>query len=60
MRIAAALLVLATACPLLGGEPKVHRGLAYAEPKDERQTPGRGQELPGRGVGPRRRLAGGG
>jgi acetyl esterase/lipase len=37
MRSSAALVVLVLASPLLAGEPKVHRGLAYAEPKNERQ-----------------------
>jgi acetyl esterase/lipase len=51
MRITAALLALAFAPPLLAGEPKVHRGLAYAEPKHERQTldvyaPAEGKDLP--------------
>ena len=36
MRSVIALLLLAT--PLLAGEPKVHRDLPYAEPKNERQT----------------------
>lgn len=38
MRIIAALLVLFLAFPLFAAEPKVHRDLAYAEPKNERQT----------------------
>lgn len=37
MRTIAAFLVLFLAFPLLAGEPKVHRNLAYAEPKNERQ-----------------------
>jgi acetyl esterase/lipase len=51
MRTAAPLLVLLVACPLLAGEPQVHRGLAYAEPKNERQqldvyAPTEGKKLP--------------
>jgi acetyl esterase/lipase len=38
MRILTALLVLLLAVPLLADEPKVHRDLAYAQPKNERQT----------------------
>lgn len=38
MRIVAALLVPCFASLLLAEEPKVHRGLPYAEPKNERQT----------------------
>ena len=38
MRTAAPLLVLVVACPLLAKEPQAHRGLAYVEPKNERQT----------------------
>jgi arylformamidase len=37
MRITPLLLVLFLACPALADEPKVHRGLPYAEPKNERQ-----------------------
>ena len=37
MRILALLLVLFVASPLLAGEQKVHKGLSYAEPKNERQ-----------------------
>jgi acetyl esterase/lipase len=37
MRIIPSLLVLCLAPALLADEPKVHRGLAYAEPKNERQ-----------------------
>jgi acetyl esterase/lipase len=37
MRITASLLLLFLATPLRASEPKVHRGLAYAEPKNERQ-----------------------
>src|SRR5689334_24459942 len=36
MRTLVACLLLAA--PLLAAEPKVHRDLAYAEPKNERQT----------------------
>src|SRR4051794_21169306 len=51
MRTATPLLVFLVACPLLAGEPQVHRGLAYAEPKNERQTldvyaPTKGKKLP--------------
>src|SRR4051794_14383345 len=51
MRILAALLFLAVATPLQADEPKVHRGLAYAEPKNERQmldvyAPPEGKGLP--------------
>src|SRR4051812_25315597 len=51
MRTAAPLLVLLVASPLLAGEPQVHRGLAYAEPKNERQkldvyAPTKGKKLP--------------
>src|SRR5688500_9352950 len=38
MRIIAGLFVLGFASALLAAEPKVHRDLAYAEPKNERQT----------------------
>jgi acetyl esterase/lipase len=38
MRIVTALLVLLVASPLLSAEPKVHRGLSYADTKNERQT----------------------
>src|SRR5262245_57400817 len=51
MRILTALFALALACPLPADEPKAHRGLAYAEPKNERQTldvyaPTKGKNLP--------------
>src|SRR5262249_61930607 len=51
MRILPALLVLALASPLPADEPKAHRGLPYAEPKNERQTldvyaPTEGKNLP--------------
>jgi arylformamidase len=51
MRILAPLLVLSLAAPLPADEPKVHRALAYAEPKNERQTldvyaPTEGKNLP--------------
>src|SRR5262249_54797176 len=51
MRILTALFVLALAAPLPADEPKAHRGLAYAEPKNERQTldvyaPTTGKNLP--------------
>ena len=51
MRTAAALFVLALAAPLPADGPKVHRGLAYADTKNERQTldvyaPAAGQKLP--------------
>jgi acetyl esterase/lipase len=38
MRTLAALLVALLASPLVAGEPKVHRDLAYGDPKIERQT----------------------
>jgi arylformamidase len=38
MRIITPLLVLFLASPLLAAEPKVHRDLAYVEPKNKRQT----------------------
>ena len=38
MRIVAVLFVVFLASPVLAAEPKVHRDLAYAEPKNERQT----------------------
>ena len=38
MRTIPALFVLALAAPLSADEPKVHRGLAYADTKNERQT----------------------
>jgi len=37
MRIIPLLPVLFLAAPVFAGEPKVHRGLPYAEPKNERQ-----------------------
>jgi hypothetical protein len=37
MRIIALFLVLALVFPILADEPKVHHGIPYAEPKDERQ-----------------------
>jgi len=37
MRILTPLLLFFLASPLSAGEPKVHRGLPYAEPKKERQ-----------------------
>jgi acetyl esterase/lipase len=51
MRILAVLLTLFLATPLVAGEPKVQRGLAYAEPKNERQlldvyAPATGKDLP--------------
>jgi acetyl esterase/lipase len=51
MRILTALCALALASPLPADEPKAHRGLAYAEPKNERQTldvyaPTKGKNLP--------------
>ncbi len=51
MRTAIPLLVLLVASPLPADEPKAHRGLAYAEPKNERQmldvyAPTRGKKLP--------------
>jgi arylformamidase len=51
MRFITLLLVLFVAAPLVAIEPKVHRGLAYAEPKNERQTldvyaPNEGKNLP--------------
>jgi acetyl esterase/lipase len=38
MRILTPILLLLLVGPLLAAEPKVHRDLAYAEPKDKRQT----------------------
>jgi arylformamidase len=38
MRTITPLLILLSASPLLGGEPKVHRDLGYTEPKSDRQT----------------------
>jgi acetyl esterase/lipase len=38
MRGPTLVLLLAMSSPLVAVEPKVHRGLAYAEPKNERQT----------------------
>src|SRR5947199_10590963 len=38
MRTIAALVAVALAAPLPVDEPKVHRGLAYADTKNERQT----------------------
>ena len=51
MRTTTTLLVLLVAPPLLAAEPTVHRGRAYAEPKNERQTldvyaPAAGKNLP--------------
>jgi acetyl esterase/lipase len=51
MRTATPLFVLLVAPPLLAGEPQVHRSLAYAEPRNERQTldvysPTEGKKLP--------------
>src|SRR5215467_10761236 len=51
MRTATAALFLLLAAPLPADEPKAHRGLAYAEPKNERQTldvyaPTNGKDLP--------------
>jgi acetyl esterase/lipase len=51
MRILTALCALALASPLPADEPKAHRGLAYAEPKNVRQTldvyaPTKGKNLP--------------
>ncbi len=51
MRILATLFVLVLAFPLFADEPKVHSGLAYAEPKNERQmldvyAPTKGKNLP--------------
>jgi acetyl esterase/lipase len=51
MRLLMALCVLALAAPIPADEPKAHRGLAYAEPKNERQTldvyaPTKGKNLP--------------
>ena len=45
------LLALFFASPLVAAEPKVHRGIAYAEPKDEQQSldvyaPAEGKNLP--------------
>src|ERR1700676_2104912 len=37
MRILTPLVVLLLASPVLAVEPKVHRGIPYAEPKNERQ-----------------------
>src|SRR6059058_1479749 len=38
MRIITPVLLLSLAPPLPAAEPKVHRDLAYAEPKNKRQT----------------------
>src|SRR5947209_14225766 len=51
MRILSPLLALFFASPVLAAEPKVHRGIAYAEPKNERQmldvyAPAKGKDLP--------------
>ena len=51
MRIFAPCLILVLALPLAAGEPKVHRGVPYAEPKNERQmldvyAPTKGKNLP--------------
>ncbi len=51
MRSVTPLLVLILASPLPADEPKAHRGLAYAEPRNERQTldvyaPTKGKNLP--------------
>src|SRR6266480_3001887 len=51
MRILPFFLVLVVAAPILADEPKVHRGIPYAEPKNERQmldvyAPGQGKNLP--------------
>ncbi len=51
MRSTTPLLVLLLAAPLTAAEPKVHRDLAYAEPKNERQSldvyaPAEGKEHP--------------
>jgi arylformamidase len=51
MRILSAFLVFLVASALLADEPTVHRGLAYAEPKNERQmldvyAPTQGKNLP--------------
>src|SRR5262245_46407180 len=51
MRTATPLLVFLVVAPLPADEPKAHRGLAYAEPKNERQTldvyaPTKGKNLP--------------
>jgi acetyl esterase/lipase len=51
MRIIAAFLALCLAAPLPADEPKVHRGLPYAGPKNERQTldvyaPAKGKDHP--------------
>jgi arylformamidase len=51
MRILTPFLVLVLASSLLADEPKVHRGLPYADTKNERQTldvyaPTKGKNLP--------------
>jgi arylformamidase len=51
MRILTLLLVLILVAPILADEPKVHRGIPYAEPKNERQmldvyAPTKGKNLP--------------
>jgi acetyl esterase/lipase len=51
MRLIPAFCALALASPLPADEPKAHRGLAYAEPRNERQTldvyaPNKGKNLP--------------
>ena len=37
MRILPSLLILVLTAPVLADEPKAHRGIPYAEPKNERQ-----------------------
>src|SRR3984893_5190862 len=51
MRLTTSLLALLLAAPVLADEPKVHRGLASSEPKNERQmldvyAPAEGKNLP--------------
>ena len=51
MRIITVLLILTFVSPVLADEPKVHRGIPYAEPKNERQmldvyAPTTGKNLP--------------
>jgi acetyl esterase/lipase len=51
MRIIPLLALLFLASPLLADEPKVHKGIPYAEPKTERQmldvyAPAKGKDLP--------------
>src|ERR1700693_5509921 len=51
MRTITALFVLLLVSPLFAAEPQIHRGLAYAEPRNDRQmldvyAPAKGKNLP--------------